>query len=138
MRWRFAAGPSEGRKPTSTCTTAGSHKTCADPDQLDNVDNTIEGYGSLNGVVTNESGGVIDAAGGGLGVSGTIANHGLMEACSNGGDLALSGAIANAGAAIEALDGSAVTIAGGSITGGVSWLWQALGRSILRAPRSMA
>ena len=42
----------------------------------------MEGYGSLNGVVTNESGGVIDAAGGGLGV-GTIANHGLMEA-SNG------------------------------------------------------
>ena len=114
----LSGGTVRGAKTYFNMYYGGIPQDLSDPDQLDNVDNTIEGYGSLNGRRHQRERRRHRRRGGGLGVSGTIANHGLMEA-NNGGDLALSGAIANAGAAIEALDGSAVTIAGGSITGGV-------------------
>ncbi len=80
---------------------------------LDNVDNTITGYGQLgNGttVLTNEVGGTIDATALTLTVQGgTTTNHGTMQA--DGATLLLAGAVTNNGV-IEAINNGIVEFAG--------------------------
>ena len=89
------------------------------PDNLVNVDNTIEGYSIIYGHLTNQSGGVVDAD-----VSGQmlqlanapVVNFGLFEA-TNGGMLSLASATANTLGTIEA-NGGTVSIEA-VITGGI-------------------
>ncbi len=78
-------------------------------DTLDNVDNTIIGYGSLGAgqmTLSNEAKGTIEAAGGTLRVdTGTnvITNKGLLAAA--GGTLELDSAVTNSGTAIAGAGG---------------------------------
>ena len=62
----------------------------SDPDQLANVDNTIDGSGYISGTLTNAASGVIDAnvCGQTLSVASgdSLTNAGLLEA-TNGGTL---------------------------------------------------
>ena len=91
-------------------------------DTLDNVDNTISGYGLLgNGLMTlkNETSGTIDAIGGTLVVNtGTnaVVNTGLLEAATSS-VLDLSSDITNTGGTIDA-NGGAVDLDRMSVIGG--------------------
>ena len=95
-------------------------------DTLDNIDNTILGYGSI-GVgdktltLINEAAGTIDAntAGDALVLNtgtNTVTNRGLLEA-TNGGTLDLHGSIANAGGTLLAAGGIAL-LDGAVLSGG--------------------
>jgi hypothetical protein len=85
--------------------------------KLDNIDNTIRGYGEVgigdgSLTVTNEAKGTIDATAGGSALvlnTGSIAlvNHGLLEATS-GGTLDLRGSIVSTGATLSAAGGIAL------------------------------
>jgi hypothetical protein len=87
---------------------------------LTNVDNTIEGAGSITGLqLINEVGGAIEADDALpliINAFGTTVNEGLLEA-THGGTLKLSGNINNAGGTILA-DGGRVILGGVIITGG--------------------
>ena len=98
----------------------------SDADLLDNVDNTIIGFGRIGEEqmsLLNEAAGTIAAQGGTLiaRIDSTV-NHGLLEAL--GGTLQLIGTIANAGGTIAACNDGAghsgtVLLAGVTIQGGV-------------------
>ena len=89
---------------------------------LDNVDNTIRGYGALGGgrlTLVNAAQGTIEAAGGALTLNtGTLltTNDGLLEAV--GATLVLTSAVANTLGTVRALGGGSVVLDGGSISGG--------------------
>jgi hypothetical protein len=95
-------------------------------DYLDNVDDTIVGYGTLStGNYANEASAVIFADSGAgsliLAANASLTNHGLMEAAEesdNGdsGSLVIDGAVINTGT-IETVENGDLTIAG-SVTGG--------------------
>ena len=108
-------------------------------DTLDNIDNTISGFGLLgNGLMTlkNETKGTINASGGVLVVdtgTNSVVNKHLIEATS--GLLDLRSNIANAGATIAAvaapvqLDG--MTVMGGTLTSSAGGSFQAIGTATL-------
>jgi hypothetical protein len=107
---------------TSGSTTASSTQviTSITPGaKLDNIDNTINGYGLLGNsqvTVVNEAAGTIDASGGDLivdvGTGGSLANAGLMQALS--GTLDVVSGFTNSGTVIA--DGGAVVLEG-SVSG---------------------
>ena len=80
-------------------------------DLLDNVDNTIAGYGSLGAGtlnIVNDAAGIIDATANTLtvnGGTGGIINRGLLEATGTS-NLELDGAVDNAGGTIDAGSGT--------------------------------
>ena len=126
-------GSGFGESPTQviTGTVAG--------DTLDNVDNTISGFGLLgNGLMTlkNEAKGTINATGGILTVdtgSNSILNKHLIEATSGVLDLRSNvtnagGTIAGTGATVE-LDG--MTVSGGTLSNSAGGVFQAIGTATL-------
>ena len=89
---------------------------------LDNVDNTITGYGLLGSglaTLTNEAGGVIQASQRTLTLDagvGRVVNAGLIEAAN--GTLELRGTVSNTGGLIAARTSGAVRLDGVSVSGG--------------------
>ena len=113
---------------TAKDTGAGNYITgSSKSDTLDNIDNTIAGFGNLGaGALTliNESVGTVDAVGGSLliGTGTAVINKGIIRAL--GGTLELAGLIDNHEGTIEALsDGmghsGTVSLQGGTIAGGL-------------------
>ena len=108
-------------------------------DTLENVDNTISGYGQLgNGlmILENDAGGTINANGGTLVVNtgkNTVVNEHLIEVTS--GLLDLRSNVSNAGATIAAvaapvqLDG--MTVIGGTLTSSAGGSFQVIGAATL-------
>ena len=108
-------------------------------DTLENVDNTISGYGQLgNGlmILENDAGGTINASGGILVIDtgkNTVVNEHLIEATS--GLLDLRSNVSNAGATIAAvaapvqLDG--MTVSGGTLTSSAGGSFQVIGAATL-------
>ena len=110
-------------------------------DTLDNIDNTIRGYGALGAgklTFTNESAGVVDttasmltidtgagaltnfglleAVGGTLGIASAVANSGTILAGA-GGTVTLRGKVTSADGNVQAGDGGTIVLDGGSLAG---------------------
>ncbi len=100
---------------------AGQLDNSENPAQLNNIDNTISGIGTIGDgsgdlVLTNEAAGVIDASGGTITIDtgSTDINAGLMEA-TNGGTLVIDDHLNNSGTVLA--DGGTVVVSFGASPG---------------------
>ena len=88
-------------------------------DTLNNVDNTIEGAGSIDGgiALTNEQGGVIDATGTNqlvIDLGTTVVNDGTLEA-TNPGALSSTGGLLIENTRVNGAGGGTISAAGGAV-----------------------